>query len=157
MKILRELFYGLSPLAIAVHGLKTPAFWLALAGVIASWFLYLKSPDLPEKIKTALKPIHTVLENKYYFDKFNEAVLARGAHLLGQGLWKGGDAGVIDGLIVKGSVIVVHGLSRLIRAFQSGHIYLYAFTMIFGFSALLTLWWLFWSGPAMSWSWPFIR
>ena len=54
------------------------------------------------------------------------------------------DAGVsrdeIDGLIVGGSVRVVGLVAAMVRLFQSGHIYHYAFTMIFGVCALLSFW-----------------
>ena len=126
--------------AMATHAVSTPVFWLAAAGVVSSWFFYLKQPGIPAAIKSACGPIYTVLENKYYFDRINELVLAGGARLLGKGLWKGGDAGVIDGLIVGGSVRLVGLISTLVRLFQSGHIYHYAFTMIFGVCALLSFW-----------------
>ena len=128
----------LGPMGMALHAVKTPVFWLAAAGVFLAWIFYLKRPEIPKAIKTISGPIYTLLENKYYFDKFNEKVLAGGARLLGQGLWKGGDAGVIDGLIVGGATRVVCGLSMLMRFFQSGHVYQYAFMMIFGVCALLT-------------------
>ena len=138
MEELAHHFHG--PLAMAMHAVQSPVFWLALAGVVLSWFFYLKRPDIPEKLKKIFAPIYTVLENKYYFDKFNEVVLAGGARLLGRCLWKGGDAGVIDGLIVGGSVRVVGLVAAMVRLFQSGHIYHYAFTMIFGVCALLSFW-----------------
>ena len=139
--VLEELaaeFHGAA--AMALHAVQTSVFWLAAAGVALSWFFYLKRPDIPEKIKTTFAPIYTVLENKYYFDKFNELVIAGGARLLGRGLWKGGDVGVIDGLIVGGSVRVVGLIAMVVRLFQSGHIYHYAFTMIIGVFALLSFW-----------------
>jgi NADH-quinone oxidoreductase subunit L len=131
-------FHG--ALAMGGHALTSPVFWLAVAGVVSAWFFYLRRPDIPATIRAACGPVYTVLENKYYFDWFNEQVLARGARLLGRGLWKGGDAGLIDGLIVNGSVRVVGWIAVLTRLFQSGHIYHYAFTMIFGVGALLTFW-----------------
>jgi hypothetical protein len=48
-----------------------------------------------------------VLENKYYMDWINENIFAAGARLIGRGLWKGGDVGLIDGLLVNGSARVV--------------------------------------------------
>ena len=139
--VLEELashFHG--AFAMATHAVVTPVFWLATAGVVSSWFFYLKQPAIPAAIKSACGPIYTILENKYYFDRFNELFLAGGARLLGKGLWKGGDAGVIDGLIVGGSVRLVGLIAALVRVFQSGHIYHYAFTMIFGVCALLSFW-----------------
>jgi NADH-quinone oxidoreductase subunit L len=126
--------------AMATHAFGSAVFWLAAAGVASAWFCYLKQPSLPAAIQAACGPLYTLLENKYYFDEFNERVLAAGARLLGRGLWKGGDAGVIDGLIVGGSVRVVGSIALLVRLFQSGHIYHYAFTMIFGVCVLLTFW-----------------
>ena len=125
---------------MALHAVQTPVFWLAAGGVGGAWLFYLKWPDIPERIKSTLAPVYRVLENKYYFDKFNELVIAGGARLLGRGLWKGGDVGVIDGLIVGGSVRVVGLLATVVRLFQSGHIYHYAFTMIIGVFALLSFW-----------------
>ena len=130
----------LGAFGMATHAIATPVFWLAVAGVVSSWFFYLKRPEIPAAIKSACAPIYTVLENKYYFDRFNEMVLSRGARLIGKVLWKGGDAGVIDGMIVGGSVRLVGLIAALVRVFQSGHIYHYAFTMIFGVCALLSFW-----------------
>ena len=138
MEELTHDFHG--AFAMATHALTSPVLWLAVAGVVSSWFFYLKRPGIPAAIKAACGPIYTLLENKYYFDKFNELVIAGGALLFGRGLWKGGDAGIIDGLIVGGSVRVVGWIAMLVRLFQSGHIYHYAFTMIFGVCALLTFW-----------------
>ena len=125
---------------MATHAVTTAVFWLAALGVASSWFLYMKRPDIPEAIKTRFAPLYTLLDNKYYFDKFNEVVFAGGARLLGRGLWKGGDVGLIDGLIVCGSVRLGTGFAALARLFQSGHIYHYAVTMIIGVFVLMTLW-----------------
>jgi NADH-quinone oxidoreductase subunit L len=82
-------FHG--PLQMALHAFFTAPFWLALAGVALSYYMYMVNPALPAAIKRAFQPIYTLLENKYYMDWFNENVLARGARALGVGLWKGGD------------------------------------------------------------------
>ena len=55
-------------------------------------------------------------------------------------LWRFGDVGVIDGFFVNGTARVVGWFSGVIRRFQSGMIYHYAFTMIIGLFVLLTLW-----------------
>ncbi len=125
-----------SPLAMVTHSLTSPVLWLAIAGVVTAWFFYLVRPSIPATIKTICAPINTLLENKYYFDAFNEKVLSQGARFLGTGLWKGGDTAFIDGLIVGGASKAVSVISLLVRFFQSGHIYLYAFAMIIGVLAL---------------------
>lgn len=138
MEALHHHFHG--AVAMALHAVTTPVFWLALSGVALSWFFYMKRPDIPAAIKARFSGIYTLLDNKYYFDKFNEVVFAGGARLLGRGLWKGGDVALIDGLLVNGSARLVGAIASVVRFFQSGYIYHYAFTMIIGVFVLLTLW-----------------
>ncbi len=138
MAHLAEEFHG--AFAMALHGLTSLPFFLAMSGVALSWFFYLKRPDIPAAIQKALMPLYTLLDNKYYFDKFNEVVFAGGARLLGRGLWKGGDQALIDGFMVNGSAHVVGWFAGLVRKLQTGHIYQYAFGMIFGVAAFLTYW-----------------
>ena len=75
-----------------------------------------------------------------YFDKINEFVFAGGARVLGKALWRGGDVGLIDGLIINGSAKVVGWVATISRLFQTGYVYHYAFTMIIGLLVLMTLW-----------------
>ena len=125
---------------MAIHGMMTLPFFLAISGVALSWFFYIKRPDIPAAILKAAKPIHTLLENKYYFDKFNEVVFAAGARVIGHGLWKVGDQVLIDGVMVNGTARAVGWVASVVRLFQSGRVFQYAFGMIFGVFALLTLW-----------------
>ncbi len=136
MKTIGEAFHG--PLAMAMHGLQTAPFWLALAGVVLSWYFYMVNPALPAAIKRSFGPIYTLLENKYYMDWFNEQVLARGARALGMGLWKVGDQAIIDGAVVNGSWKLVGWFSSVVRRLQSGYIYHYALAMIVGVFLLMT-------------------
>ena len=129
-------FHG--PVAMAMHSFSHGPFWLALGGVLLAAFLYLFATDLPGKILKVVQPIHTLLDNKYYFDKFNDAFFAAGARLIGRGLWKGGDQVLIDGIAVNGSARMVGWVAQIARLFQSGHIYQYAFAMIIGVFILLT-------------------
>ena len=136
MKELAEGFHG--PVAMALHGLTAAPFWLALAGVALSWYMYLVNPALPAAIKRAFGPIYRLLDNKYYMDWFNENVIARATRALGTGLWKGGDQGVIDGAIVNGSWKLVGRVASVIRWVQSGYIYHYAFAMLLGVFVLMS-------------------
>jgi len=136
MTELGKLFQG--PLAMALHGLTTAPFWLAVAGVACAYYLYLVNPALPAAIKARVTPLYTLLENKYYLDWFNENVLARGARALGFGLWKGGDEALIDGTLVNGSWKLVALVSGVVRRFQTGYLYHYALWMILGVFVLMT-------------------
>ncbi|HEY5666535.1 MAG TPA: NADH-quinone oxidoreductase subunit L, partial [Gammaproteobacteria bacterium] len=126
---LAEEFHGSG--AFILHALTHPgAFYLALAGGLVAWFLYIRRPDLPAKIAAALQPVNRVLENKYYFDWFNEKIIAAGTRALGGGLWKVGDRVLIDGLIVNGSARTVGALSGVVKRIQTGFLYHYAFVMV---------------------------
>jgi NADH-quinone oxidoreductase subunit L len=133
---LHEEFHGQG--AFVVHALTHPgALYLALAGAVAAWFLYLKRPDLPGKLRATFQPVYRVLDNKYYFDWFNENVLAAMTRGLGGLLWKVGDRGLIDGFIVNGSARTVGVLSNIIKRVQTGYLYHYAFVMVVGLVVLV--------------------
>ncbi|HEX2951192.1 MAG TPA: NADH-quinone oxidoreductase subunit L, partial [Armatimonadota bacterium] len=130
MHDLREEFAGAT--AMGIHAFTSIPFWLALAGVVASYYCYMINPKVPAWFRSRFDPIYTLLDNKYYMDKINEIVFAGGARVIGSGLWKVGDRALIDGLIVNGSAKVVGWFSAVIRHLQSGYIYHYAFVMILG-------------------------
>jgi NADH-quinone oxidoreductase subunit L len=136
--------------AMALHGLQTLPFWLALAGVVMAWWFYLKQPSIPAAIGRALSPLVRVLENKYYMDWFNEHVIAAGARLLGRGLWKGGDVALIDGFAVNGSAWVVSRVAVWSRSLQTGLLSWYALAMVLGVFGFLT--WRLW--PHLQAFWP---
>src|SRR6187455_993850 len=118
------------------HSVATLPFWLSSGGIFAAWYLYIANTRLPEKIRQAAGPLYTVLDRKYFIDELYSWLFAGGARALGRGLWKFGDVRVIDGFFVNGTARVVAGTALLIRRFQSGYIYHYAFTMIVGVFAL---------------------
>ncbi|RZI79047.1 MAG: NADH-quinone oxidoreductase subunit L, partial [Rubrivivax sp.] len=131
-----EIFHG--PLAMVGHAFFTPPLYLALAGAVSAWYMYLVNPKVPAAIGRALRPIVVVLENKYYMDWFNENVLAKAARGLGVGLWKGGDRGVIEGGVVNASWKIVGAVSSVVRRAQTGYLYHYALMMIVGVLLFMT-------------------
>jgi NADH-quinone oxidoreductase subunit L len=133
---LGEAFHG--PVAMAMHALTTAPFWLAVGGVVTAWYMYLINPAVPAAFARVLRPLVVLLENKYFLDWFNENILARGARLLGAGLWKGGDRLLIDGLLVNGSWKLIGWISGRVRQLQSGYLYHYALVMILGIFVLMT-------------------
>jgi len=140
MAVLADGWHGAA--AMALHGLQTLPFWLALAGVLTAWWFYIKQPSIPALLDSKLRPLRVVLENKYYMDWFNEQVLARAARLLGTGLWKGGDQGLIDGVVIDGSAKAVGRFAGFMRHWQTGRLYQYAMVMLLGVFGLLT--WQLW-------------
>lgn len=134
---LAEHFHG--PVGMATHAVLTAPFWLLVAGAAVVWIFYVLKPDMPARIAKSLGGVYTMLLNNYYFDRFNQIVFAGGARLIGNGLWKIGDVRLIDGLAVNGSARLVGWVAGISRLLQSGYIYHYAFGMIIGVLALITL------------------
>ena len=137
LREMREEFHGAA--AMALHALTTLPFWLALGGVATSWFFYMKRPDIPAAIQKRFQGIYTLLDNKYYFDRFNDWFFAGGARGASGLLWKFGDVKLIDGLVVNGTAKLVGMISSVVRHVQSGYIYHYAFSMIIGVFVLLSV------------------
>ena len=135
MHELNQHFHG--AVAMGLHAVATLPFWLAVAGVGLAAFFYLRRPDIPAALRTRFAFVYSLLVNKYWFDELYSAVFAKGARLLGAGLWRGGDQAIIDGA-VNGAAGLVARAARMLKAFQSGYIYHYAFAMLIGVFALVT-------------------
>jgi NADH-quinone oxidoreductase subunit L len=140
MEELAHEFHGAA--AMALHGLTSLPFWLALAGVVTAYVFYMVAPSIPAMFAKVLRPVIVVLENKYFMDWINENILARAARMLGTGLWKGGDMGLIDGLLINGSARGIGVIAGGVRRLQSGLLYWYALVMILGVIGLMT--WQLW-------------
>ena len=130
MQHMKTEFHG--AMAMVSHSLTSPVLYLAIAGVVAAWFLYVAKPNLPAKIQAAFKPVYTLLDNKYYLDTIYFNVFARGARVLGNLFWKVGDTLIIDNGIVNGSAKFVGAVAAQVRKAQTGFIYTYAAVMVFG-------------------------
>ena len=143
MAALAEHWHGW--VAMALHGFTSLPFWLMVAGIATAWYFYLVNPAIPARVQQTFKGIYTILENKYYLDRFNEWFFAGGARRLGSGLWKRGDQGLIDGLVVNGSARLVGWFSRVLRQGQTGFLNHYAIAMIIGLAFLL-----FWFLPLLA-------
>ena len=133
--IMKEFYHG--EWSFVLHGFMGPAVYLAAAGVISAWYIYLKNPAIAEKVKNKAHALYQLLDQKYYFDRFNEIVFAGGSRVIGTVLWRIGDAILIDGLVVNGSARVVGWFSGVIRVVQTGYLNHYAFVMITGLILLL--------------------
>nr|VFJ45561.1 MAG: NADH-quinone oxidoreductase subunit L [Candidatus Kentron sp. FM]VFJ45649.1 MAG: NADH-quinone oxidoreductase subunit L [Candidatus Kentron sp. FM]VFK06823.1 MAG: NADH-quinone oxidoreductase subunit L [Candidatus Kentron sp. FM] len=136
--VLGEMGKGFHDVAgFVVHGLMAWPFLLAMSGVVLAWFFYLKRPDIPETIARWLRVFHWTLLNNYGFDALYQRLFAGGTRGMGSLLWRVGDMGLIDGLLVNGSARAVGRTSGIVRHVQTGLLYHYAFAMIIGVLLLL--------------------
>jgi NADH-quinone oxidoreductase subunit L len=130
-------YHGIS--AFILHGFVSAPFWLAVAGIVTAYLLYLRRPDLPKRIATRFGFLYALVERKYGFDELYSWLFAGGARTVGRGFWRGGDQTVIDGLMVNGSARVVGWFSGVVRLVQSGLVNQYAGAMLIGV-LILTFW-----------------
>ncbi len=138
--VLAELgrhFHG--PVAFGLHAAVNPAFWLTLAGALTAWFFYCLRPSLLPAVNARFAPVIAILQRQYGFNDLYNAVFAAGGRGLGRVLWRVGDQGLIDGLMVNGSARTIGRLAGALRTVQSGYLYHYAFAMIVGLLVLLTV------------------
>ncbi|WP_172426080.1 NADH-quinone oxidoreductase subunit L [Sulfuricaulis limicola] len=131
-----EHYAGIGP--FIAHGLQSAPFLLAVAGIVTAWFMYVRLPHLPGRVREKAGAIYTLLLRKYFVDEFNEFVFAGGARAIGRLFWKIGDVKLIDGLAVNGTARMIGWVSGVIRRIQSGYVYHYAFAMILGLFLLIT-------------------
>jgi NADH-quinone oxidoreductase subunit L len=114
--------------------LASASFAWGLLGLAVGWFVYMKKTTLAETFRTMGGGfMHRVLLNKYYVDEAYEGVFLRPGFALSKHvLWKGVDAGLIDGLLVNGSAMTVAIVGAVLRVFQNGMIRLYAWSFTIG-------------------------
>ena len=136
-----EFWHG--PVAYALHGMKMPAFWLTVAGLLLAALMYLWKPNLAGRARSMFAPLVRILEEKYGFDKLWIDGFAVGSVKLGR-IARWIDSTLIDGVIVNGSARVVDLTASLLRRTQSGYLYHYAFAMIIGLIALMAVLMRFW-------------
>jgi NADH-quinone oxidoreductase subunit L len=129
-------------LALFTHAVMTPVFWLAAAGAVTAWYLYLKRPDIPDTIQSKVSGLYNLLDRKYYFDDLYIKGFAAGGRSIGRFLWQKGDRLIIDEMMVNGTARSVGRLAGVMRQIQTGYLYTYAFAMIIGLTMLLG--WLIW-------------
>jgi NADH-quinone oxidoreductase subunit L len=111
---------------------------MALAGIFLAGYLYLAFPQAAPRLAEGMAPLRRVLEAKYGFDDlynaFARKVVVGGSETV---LWKGVDAGVIDGT-VNGAAGFVQFVSHASRLFQTGLVRAYVFLIFSGAVVLLS-------------------
>jgi len=109
-----------------------------MLGIFLAWIFYVRAPELPGKFATALGGLYRLVLDKYRIDELYDAIIVKplvgGSRIV---LWRGMDAGVIDGA-VNGVGTRARGMGAVLKLAQSGYIRSYAAWVVFG-SVLLLL------------------
>jgi len=118
---------------------KVAPFVAMLLGLGLAWLFYIRNTDLPKRLAETLPGAYQFLLNKWYFDELYDAIFVRPAKAIGTFLWKKGDGSTIDGGINGLAMGLIPMLTRLAGRAQSGFVYHYAFAMVLGIVALVSL------------------
>jgi NADH-quinone oxidoreductase subunit L len=103
-----------------------------LGGIFLAWLMYVAKPAMADSLASAFKPIYTIFLNKYWVDEVYDATVVK--PLVGGSrwvLWKGADAGLIDGS-VNGVGALSQKVGDVLRRLQSGNVRSYATWILFG-------------------------
>jgi NADH-quinone oxidoreductase subunit L len=114
------------------------AILIAIAG-IAFAFMRLDTRKLvPARDAAPEHGAGRVLLDKYYVDEAYDAAIVRPTVGISRNiLWRGIDAGIIDGLLVNGSAWFARGIGWIGSQFQSGQTGSYAWGFVIGVLLLL--------------------
>lgn len=123
---------SLSISSMMAEGFLKMPFWLGGLGVLVSWFLYVRRPDLPIKIKNALPVLNKVLHLKYGFDALYEKFIMPLFKEMAQWCWRFLDQKTIDHTFIMGTAAQVPRSAALLSFLQSGLLSDYALALLLG-------------------------
>ena len=110
---------------------------IAILGIGLAWYFFVSRPSAADAVATGAAPLYRLLLNKYYVDEIYDAAIVQPIKHLSTGfLWKGIDAGVIDGT-VNGTGAFVGAGSSVLRRLQTGSVRAYAVSVFIGVITVL--------------------
>ncbi len=109
------------------------AFSMAVAGagIFVAYKMYIKQPELPEKVTQKIPVIYDLVYNKYYVDEIYDATVVEPIKNGSDFLWHGVDENVVDGA-VNGSATTIGWLSSHLRKLETGFVQNYALAILIG-------------------------
>jgi NADH-quinone oxidoreductase subunit L len=110
---------------------------IAVLGILIARHLWLRNPQISERMAKQFGGLHRLLVNKYYVDEAYDAAIVQPIKVVSQeGLWRGMDVKIVDGA-VNGAGYIVSGASIIMRLVQNGSVKTYAASTFVGVTAIL--------------------
>lgn len=137
-KFFLPYFYGGNPPEVPENmGLMLFASSAGILGIFLAWLMYVAKPKLADSLASGAKGLYSLVYNKYFVDEIYDALVVKpvvnGSRAV---LWKGADAGLIDG-IVNGIGTAARTVGAGLRQMQSGNIRSYATWVLAGGVAVI--------------------
>ncbi|WP_447968860.1 NADH-quinone oxidoreductase subunit L [Nitrospira sp. M1] len=121
---------------MAATGIMIAATILGLTGIAAAYFVYVKSPGLPERLATQWQSLYQLSLHKWYVDEAYDTSIVTPTFRVADQMWKRVDVAVIDGA-VNGIARGVAWVGWMGRLLQSGEAQNYALAMTVGAVTIL--------------------
>ncbi|MCB1532412.1 MAG: NADH-quinone oxidoreductase subunit L [Alphaproteobacteria bacterium] len=117
---------------------------IGLIGIALAYLFYISKPKLPEATVKRVKPLHTLLFNKWFFDELYDAAFVKSSFKLGKLFWCT-DKQVVDRFGPDGAAGTSNKIAALLSRFQSGYVFQYALVMMIAVIGLIS-WFVFKTG-----------
>lgn len=141
-EFLQPVFQPAMALLHGEHGAVHGSHWLegalmglslavALTGIAAAWWFYLRRPELPGMLAERYARVYRLLFNKYYVDEIYHSTVVLPLRSLAEALHRWVDGTVIEGL-VNGVGRGALQLSQVLRSVQTGYVQHYALSVLIG-------------------------
>jgi NADH-quinone oxidoreductase subunit L len=105
-------------------------------GIAGAFYLYLVATGATLRLRDRLRPIHSLLLNKWYFDELIDLLIYRPVLALGRFANSTVERVLVQGAIVGGASGGVRGLGAAVRTAQSGFVRFYALMVVAGMAGL---------------------
>jgi NADH-quinone oxidoreductase subunit L len=110
---------------------------VAIVGIGLAWYFFIRRRAAADAVAASAAPLYRLLLHKYYVDEAYDLVIVQPIKRLSAGLlWKGVDAGLIDGA-VNGTGAFVGAGSSVLRRWQTGSVRVYAASVFVGVVTVL--------------------
>jgi NADH-quinone oxidoreductase subunit L len=108
-----------------------------LLGILLAYVMYVAKPGMADSLAGSMRGLHALVYNKYFVDELYDVAVVKptvaGSRVV---LWKGMDAGLIDGM-VNGAGTVAKKIGGALRLMQSGNVRSYATWVLAGCVAVI--------------------
>jgi NADH-quinone oxidoreductase subunit L len=111
---------------------------IAVGGILYAFAKLKPAALVPKAQSPEATGFERVLEHKYFVDEaYDKAIVKPVLGVSRRVLWRGMDSGLIDGLLVNGSGLLMRGLGWMGARLQSGQVGTYAWVLVIGVLAVL--------------------
>jgi NADH-quinone oxidoreductase subunit L len=109
---------------------------VAVIGIAAAYFVYIRRPGTSAALIRRLHPIYALFVNKWYFDELIDLLVVRPASWFGRWGQQTFERVFVNGTLVGGTSGIVRAGSAAVRAAQSGFLRAYAALLVVGVVAI---------------------